>query len=310
MLKTILTFALPALAGISQAQPSLMMDTSGEHLPRFEQVLDAGFDPARKAEFDAFEEWARHPSAKEQATWGGTTCGYADHRSFAVAMVRAVRLSKSKSEAVRLWAEGEKAAAEGARRAHFPVDPKNLHRPTALGRELARRVAVDQAWRGAEYSEARSQAAEEIVAWRTRPAMCHVDEDNTRFMRRLVLSHGWPRISQHGAAAAEDAWLLVQHADADPKFQKQMLALMGALLPQGEVSGQRYATLYDRVATAEKRPQRYGTQFEDGPGGCLRPSPLENRATVDAARKDAGLPPIAEYAQSLSKAYKKPVCSD
>ena len=53
-----------------------------------------------------------------------------------------------------------------------------------------------------------------------------VDEENTRWLRGLVEKQGWPTNTLAGKDGANAAWLLVQHADADPKFQRQCLDLM------------------------------------------------------------------------------------
>jgi hypothetical protein len=173
---------------------------------------------------------------------------------------------------------------------------------------LARRVVPDQAWRAALYAKPHSKAAQEVIGRLTLPVLCRVDDDNTSFMKRLVAASGWPLRSVHGDNAARDAWLFVQHADADPAFQRQVLALLEPLVPKGETDGRDFALLFDRVALAEKRPQRYGSQFESGPGGCMRPSPIEDPAGVDARRKSAGLPPLADYAKQLSQVFKASLC--
>src|SRR5262245_10057372 len=46
------------------------------------------------------------------------------------------------------------------------------------------------------------------------------DEDNTKWLKGLVEKHGWPTNTLVGKDGANAAWLLVQHADQDPKFQR------------------------------------------------------------------------------------------
>jgi hypothetical protein len=100
---------------------------------------------------------------------------------------------------------------------------------------------------------------------------------------------------------ASAAWLLVQHADADPAFQRQCLDLM-AKLPKEEVSQPNVAYLTDRVLLAEGKAQMYGTQFvvEEGQ---LKPRPIEDEANVDKRRAKMGLPPLAEYKQQMERMY-------
>jgi hypothetical protein len=224
-------------------------------------------------------------------------------------MVTAVQQAQNRREAVALWADGQKALAEGERLAAAPVDAKVLARPTKFGRDVGRRVVPDQGWRQAMFAQPHSEAGSGVVGALLGPRACAVDERNTAFLKRFVAASGWPRISVHGKAAAFEAWLLVQHADDDPAFQRQALALMEPLVPTGEAEGKDFALLYDRVALAEHRLQRYGSQFETVPGGCMRPRPLEEPANVDARRKQVGLPPLAEYAKSLGEMTKMRICS-
>src|SRR5262245_16811487 len=53
-----------------------------------------------------------------------------------------------------------------------------------------------------------------------------IDEANTARMKEIVEKYGWPGKSIVGADGAFAAWLLVQHADADPDFQAYCLELM------------------------------------------------------------------------------------
>ena len=46
------------------------------------------------------------------------------------------------------------------------------------------------------------------------------DRKNVVWLKGVVQKHGWPGKSLVGAASAHDAWLLVQHADADRDFQQ------------------------------------------------------------------------------------------
>src|SRR5262245_44497523 len=118
-----------------------------------------------------------------------------------------------------------------------------------------------------------------------------VDEDNTKRLRSLVEKHGWPTCTLVGKDGANAAWLLVQHADADPRFQRQCLDLM-AKLPRDEVSPSNLAYLTDRVLLAEGKKQRYGTQLIRV-DGKLKPRPLEDEANVDRRRAEVGLPSLA-----------------
>lgn len=129
-----------------------------------------------------------------------------------------------------------------------------------------------------------------------------IDRQTTARMKELVAALGWPGRTLVGENGAHAAWLLVQHADRDLAFQRHCLALMGPLIATGEVSAIDHAYLYDRVAVAESRPQRFGTQF----GPDREPRPIEDSQDVDARREALGLCSMAEYREEMLKMYGPP----
>jgi hypothetical protein len=186
----------------------------------------------------------------------------------------------------------------------------------ALRRELLDRVKVDQ------------DARKEIVEWMKRhpeaasgdfttlsdelkteneklaQTALKVDEANTKRLAEIVEQHGWPTNTLVGPDGANAAWLLVQHADRDRKFQRQCLDLM-TKLPKQEVSQRDLAYLTDRVLLAEGKKQLYGTQMEPADGKWV-PRPLEDPENVDPRRADHGLEPLAEYIKQMERAYGTP----
>jgi hypothetical protein len=114
-----------------------------------------------------------------------------------------------------------------------------------------------------------------------------------------VAAHGWFPISTWGEAAGRAAWLLVQHADNDPGFQREVLARMEPLVASKEIEPSNYALLFDRVARAEGKPQRYGSQGEcTGPGVWVA-ADTEDPAGLDRRRASVGLPSMAIYLESV-----------
>jgi hypothetical protein len=124
-----------------------------------------------------------------------------------------------------------------------------------------------------------------------------IDAENTLWLKEVVDARGWPTYSEVGVEGGDAAWLILQHADKDPGFQRRCLDLMTSL-PRQEVSQMNVAALTDRVLLAEGRDQLYGTQFvvRDGEWVPLRLGDAEN---VDARRAEVGLPPMAEYKEML-----------
>jgi hypothetical protein len=178
-------------------------------------------------------------------------------------------------------------ALETRLKASFTAYEATLVDP-ALRKELLALAAQDQRARFAIKSADDKPAIEAVMA---------IDRAATARMKEVIAKHGWPGKKIVGVDGANAAWLLVQHADADPAFQKDCLAKMEPLVQTGEVSGKDYAYLFDRVAIADGRPQRYGTQFD---GEDI--APLEDPAKVDERRKSVGLGTLAEYKAFVKKA--------
>lgn len=134
-------------------------------------------------------------------------------------------------------------------------------------------------------------------------AVRHEDHANTDMLKKLVAEKGWPAISKVGPQAANNAWLLVQHADHDPVFQLKALRLMEPLVATREVSKRNYAYLYDRIMLKLVGKQRFGTQFMGCADGEYKLRPLENEQQLDKLRADNELEPIAEYRNSMKTAF-------
>jgi hypothetical protein len=128
--------------------------------------------------------------------------------------------------------------------------------------------------------------------------MSDVDSVNTVRMREIIAEHGWPTKSLVGEDGARSAWLLVQHADAHPGFQRECLELMNAV-GDGEVDAVDLAYLTDRVLVNEGMKQIYGTQFWKVEG-VLVPRPIEDEAAVEALRADVGMGTMQDYHQRMT----------
>ncbi|MBL8801012.1 MAG: hypothetical protein JNN27_03390 [Planctomycetes bacterium] len=158
-------------------------------------------------------------------------------------------------------------------------------------RDQAAREAVMASLR-----EGRAPDAAELAAVR------QADEESLRFLEQLLAAPGWPTAESVGAEAAHAAWLLAQHADARPDLQREVLARMEPLARSGRADPSDFAYLTDRVLVAERRPQRFGTQFSTDAAGVQRPFPLEAPAELERRRAEFGLPPMANYVRMLSEA--------
>jgi hypothetical protein len=147
-----------------------------------------------------------------------------------------------------------------------------------------------------------SPAGLTVVRSRLLAAMAARDRANTEWLKGVVAEHGWPKISEVGERAANQAWLLVQHADHDPVFQLEALRMMEPLVAQREVSPNDFAYLTDRVMLKLTGKQRYGTQFHCV-DGRFAPLPIEDEAAVDRLRREAGMETQAENAARMRDSY-------
>ncbi|WP_420617267.1 DUF6624 domain-containing protein [Candidatus Palauibacter sp.] len=126
------------------------------------------------------------------------------------------------------------------------------------------------------------------------PRMARVHERNARRLRRILESVGWPGADLVGSDGVEAAWLILQHAIAEPDLLRRALPLLQAAAREGKASPRHAALLEDRIRFFEGRPQRYGTQFDWDAEGKLSPGAVANPQRLDERRRAIGLPPLAE----------------
>ncbi len=166
----------------------------------------------------------------------------------------------------------------------------------SLRRELFVRLNRDQETRGRLIADPENKA---LLA-----EMAEVDKDNTAWLQQLVATRGWPGYALVHKDGAQAAWLLAQHADADPAFQQQVLELLEKAVLAKDASPSHLAYLTDRVRSGRGEKQLYGTQFVKNGDGWA-PAPIEDEAHVDERRQRIGLGTLAEYAEQIRAAYAR-----
>lgn len=178
-------------------------------------------------------------------------------------------------------------------------DAQTRRMDTELRAELLRRMEKDQAAIGAAGSGALEAVAAEKEA---------VLAGNLSWLKQVIADVGWPGISLAGKDGAFAAWLLAQHADRDPAFQRRCLDLMADAAARGEASWKDVAYLTDRVLLAEGKPQEYGTQAT-GRDGRYVARDLRDPGGVDERRARVGLGPLAAYLAQMTEHYGPPLNS-
>lgn len=180
--------------------------------------------------------------------------------------------------------------------------PSRAQHPDSFLREAAARdqqvrmqlLEMNRRVNGGEYSAA---LVDSLVA--AGAEMERIDRENMRLVASL-LRDGLP---EGLAAESYDAvWLIIDHAPL--KEQKRYLPLLREAAGRGVISAYKLATLEDRVAMYEERPQRYGTQsYQTNVGGetFIYVWPVEHPEQLDSLREAIGTCPMAEYVRLLEE---------
>lgn len=125
------------------------------------------------------------------------------------------------------------------------------------------------------------------------------DAENEKALLAMVPPEGWFLKSRYGDRAAKAAFNIVQHSNLE--LWRRFVPVLEPLVARGEVDGQSYGLMYDRLALNEGRPQRYGSQMVCKDGKYVVDT-LEAPEAVDERRKAMGfLTPLAEYEAAFAK---------
>ena len=127
------------------------------------------------------------------------------------------------------------------------------------------------------------------------------DLQRSQRLSEILDQYGWPTYDLVGKDGGDAAWLIAQHADLDPGLQRRALRLLRAAVADGQASPGNLAYLEDRVAAADSRPQRYGTQIDCTEDGAVPRGGLLFPGRVDVLRRRAGLEPLADYLETMTE---------
>lgn len=225
-------------------------------------------------------------------------------QSFVLALTLSVSVGAFAQSHPRIDADLAKYDAEIQRVneafAKLPADPSNRE---WVGKKLQHMVDTDQYMRKFPAVIHEHQYSDEERTYffeKFGPRWQQLDQQNTINLKSLLTTYSWFSISEFGSVADQNAWLLVQHADHDPNFQKSVLTTLERLYKVNETKPANYAYLFDRVAASWSDPtrrtlQRYGTQGTCVGPGKWEPIPYEDPENIDARRASVGLGTLAEY---------------
>lgn len=129
-----------------------------------------------------------------------------------------------------------------------------------------------------------------------------VDKENTKILKAILNIYSWITISEFGAEHDNNTWLLVQHADQDIEFQKEILGKLEKLYLTKKTDPRNYAYLYDRVAVNQNKPQKFGTQAKIIDGKLILYD-VEDMQNLGVYRKQFNLEPIDDYIKSIENMF-------
>jgi hypothetical protein len=121
-----------------------------------------------------------------------------------------------------------------------------------------------------------------------------VDKENLSRLKPIVAHNGFPTENQVGHDGIQAAMLLVQHADIDPEFQKQVLKVLRRRVGK-DIPPDTYAMLDDRINIREGKPQHYGSQFHLNNGDLTLSQPSDSLDSISINRSRVGLMPLNDY---------------
>lgn len=133
-----------------------------------------------------------------------------------------------------------------------------------------------------------------------------VFQTNQKTIERYFVKYGFLGFKEVGAESSHHFWLLVQHCDHDPKFQKRVLAKMDKEIQKKNAKPENYAYLFDRVQVNAGEKQKFGTQvtyLAKTTGRAVPKIGLLDPANVDRLRANYNLPPLKKYLNDMTQLH-------
>lgn len=133
-----------------------------------------------------------------------------------------------------------------------------------------------------------------------------IDSLNQIKLDSLIQIYGWLGYKEVGKSGENATFLIAQHADNNPDFQKKCLALLQDELQKDNIYPPNFALLYDRVKVNSKEAQLFGSQVElDETLNKFKPKKTVSMEFVNAYRLYFSLDTIESYLDLMNKRYGK-----
>ena len=124
-----------------------------------------------------------------------------------------------------------------------------------------------------------------------------------RRLEEIFQKFGYPGYDLVGKMGSQHFWLMVQHSDSDPVFQRRVLEKLKVEVDNNNADGANYGLLTDRVKINSGEKQIYGTQVTYNSLGQAYPKNLADSAGVNKRRAEVGLEPIEEYLNLMTQMH-------
>ncbi|GHE29751.1 hypothetical protein GCM10017764_10940 [Sphingobacterium griseoflavum] len=146
-----------------------------------------------------------------------------------------------------------------------------------------------------DYSDARWDAFKDSVF-----------QTNQKTIAKYFSEYGYLGYQQVGKESSNHFWLLVQHCDHDPAFQRKVLRAMEKEVKRNNANPENYAYLFDRVQVNAGKKQQFGTQVTylvRTTGRAIPKIGLLDSARVDQLRQEHNLEPLKVYLNRMTQLH-------
>lgn len=133
-----------------------------------------------------------------------------------------------------------------------------------------------------------------------------VFQTNQKTIENYFLQYGYLGYNQVGKEGSNHFWLLVQHCDHDPAFQRRVLKAMRKEVKKKNANPENYAYLFDRVQVNAGEKQLFGTQVDylvRTTGRAIPKIGLLDSARVDQLRQEHNLGTLKDYLNLMTQMH-------
>ncbi|KGE14643.1 DUF6624 domain-containing protein [Sphingobacterium deserti] len=181
------------------------------------------------------------------------------------------------------------------------AEPIKEERRKQIKAELREMVTIDQV--AAKVRTGKYKAYTE-GQWQT--FKDSVFQTNQKTIENYFLQYGYLGYNQVGKEGSNHFWLLVQHCDHDPAFQRRVLKAMRKAVKKKNANPENYAYLFDRVQVNAGEKQLFGTQVDylvRTTGRAIPKIGLLDSARVDQLRQEHNLGTLKDYLNLMTQMH-------